>query len=163
MACAEGPGCLPREPGALAISHSSPTPSSPPRAGTIDRPDRLDLDLWLWPLGGWTALRGLPWPHPTGPEKTLDWLRASLSRRGSRGCLVSQPHWREQSWQDLPLPSLLSDHSCRLPLGGERKLGLLPCAPGDRQVLWCPPISHMERQACLGGHWGQGRPQPSCL
>lgn len=78
---------MPREPGALAISHSSPTPSSPPRAGTIDRPDRLDLDLWLWPLGGWTALRGLPWPHPTGPEKTLDWLRASLSRRGSEGLL----------------------------------------------------------------------------
>lgn len=45
------------------------TPGSPPwattieRATTIDRPDRpdhLDLGLWLWTLAGWTALRGFP-------------------------------------------------------------------------------------------------------
>lgn len=62
LACAEGADRLPREPGGLAISHSShctriPPPPRSPGPPSTSLTACLDLGLWLWPLAGQTALR----------------------------------------------------------------------------------------------------------
>lgn len=59
--------------------------------------------MWLWPLGGWTAQKGLPWPYPHYPHlpcRTQEYSGlgqgqpsdrwASLSPGGAGG--VTQPH-----------------------------------------------------------------------
>lgn len=130
------------------------TPGSPPwattieRATTIDRPDRpdhLDLGLWLWTLAGWTALRGFPWGVCTPQDQKNMGLGQDqpLCRRCWKGCFMTQPHRKEQSPAG-PAPSFPFVWSLLLlPTGrGSEVRASPPCSRPTGPVVRHLPHSH---------------------